>query len=86
MPAFTAVMMGVVTGVFGGVIRDVVCNEMPLLLRDSRPYATCAFAGCWVYLLLDHLQLDSVYSVILASAFILIARLATFKFDVRLPH
>ncbi|RDU95725.1 trimeric intracellular cation channel family protein [Trinickia dinghuensis] len=86
MPAFIAVMMGVVTGVFGGIIRDVVCNEMPLLLRDSRPYATCAFVGCWFYLLLDHLQLDPVYSVIAASAFILIARLVTFKLNVRLPH
>ncbi|WP_206951524.1 trimeric intracellular cation channel family protein [Trinickia acidisoli] len=86
MPAFIAVMMGVVTGVFGGIIRDVVCNEMPLLLRDSRPYATCAFAGCWLYLLLHHLEFDSVYSVIVATAFILIARLVTFKLDVRLPH
>ena len=86
MPPFIAVMMGVVTGVFGGIIRDVVCNEVPLLLRASRPYATCAFAGCWVYLLLDHLQVDSVYSVIVATGFILIARLVTFKLDVRLPH
>lgn len=86
MPPFIAVMMGVVTGVFGGMIRDVVCNEVPLLLRDSRPYATCAFAGCWFYLLLDRLQVDSVYSVIAATAFILIARLVTFKFNVRLPH
>ena len=86
MPSFIAVMMGVVTGVFGGIMRDVVCNEVPLLLRDSRPYATCAFAGCWLYLLLDHLQFDSVYSVIVATCFILVARLVTFKLDVRLPH
>ncbi len=86
MPAFIAVMMGVVTGVFGGMIRDVVCNEVPLLLRDSRPYATCAFAGCWLYLALDRLQVDSVYSVIVATGFILISRLITFKLDVRLPH
>jgi hypothetical protein len=32
------------------------------------------------------LQFDSVYSVLLATGFILVARLATFKFDVRLPH
>jgi len=86
MPSFIAVMMGVVTGVFGGIMRDVVCNEVPLLLRDSRPYATCAFAGCWLYLLLDRLQFDSVYSVIVATGFILVARLVTFKLDVRLPH
>jgi uncharacterized membrane protein YeiH len=86
MPAFIAVMMGVVTGVFGGMIRDVVCNEVPLLLRDSRPYATCAFAGCWLYLALERLQVDSVYSVIAATSFILIARLVTFKLNIRLPH
>ncbi|HWX10808.1 MAG TPA: trimeric intracellular cation channel family protein, partial [Trinickia sp.] len=48
MPWFIAAMMGVVTGVFGVIIRDVLCNEVPLILRDSRPYATCAFAGCWL--------------------------------------
>jgi uncharacterized membrane protein YeiH len=86
MPWFTSVMLGVLTGVFGGVIRDVVCNEVPLILRDSRPYATCAFLGCWLYLLLDYFNFDTVYSVLIATAFILLTRLATFKFNVRLPH
>ncbi|SAL26436.1 yadS protein [Caballeronia terrestris] len=86
MPAFTAVMMGVVTGVFGGVMRDVLCNEIPLILRDSRPYAVCAFAGCWLYLLLDRMEFDTIYAVLLSTGFILVARLVTFKFDIRLPH
>ncbi|MGF6757312.1 trimeric intracellular cation channel family protein [Paraburkholderia sp. GAS42] len=86
MPWFTSVMMGVLTGVFGGVIRDVVCNEVPLILRDSRPYATCAFVGCWIYVLLDYVSFDTVYSVLIGTGFILIARLATFKLNVRLPH
>jgi uncharacterized membrane protein YeiH len=85
MPWFIAAMMGVVTGVFGGIIRDVLCNEVPLILRDSRPYATCAFAGCWLYLLLARLDVDAIYSVIAATSFILVARLVTFKLDVRLP-
>lgn len=86
MPAFTATMMGVTTGVFGGIMRDVLCNEIPLILRDSRPYAVCAFAGCWMYLGLEHLAVDTIYNVLLSTAFILIARLLTFKFDIRLPH
>ena len=86
LPWFTSVMMGVLTGVFGGVIRDVLCNEVPLILRDSRPYATCAFVGCWLYLLLDYVNFDTVYSVLIATGFILVARLVTFKFNVRLPH
>ncbi|MDE1183479.1 trimeric intracellular cation channel family protein [Paraburkholderia sp.] len=86
MPRFTAVMLGVITGVFGGVIRDVLCNEVPLILRDSRPYATCAFVGCWVYVGLDYVAFDTVYSVMAAAGFILLARLVTFRLDVRLPH
>ena len=47
-PAIVAVLMGVVTAVFGGVLRDIVCNEIPSAFRDHRPYALCAFAGAWV--------------------------------------
>lgn len=49
MPAVVAVMMGLITGVFGGVLRDIVCNEIPTAFRDHRPYALCAFAGGWLY-------------------------------------
>jgi len=49
MPEFVAVLMGVVTGIFGGVLRDMVCNEIPAAFSDHRPYALCAFAGGLVY-------------------------------------
>jgi uncharacterized membrane protein YeiH len=48
MPALVAVLMGVMTAVFGGVLRDVVCNQIPAAFSDHRPYAVCAFAGGWV--------------------------------------
>ena len=54
MPGLVAVLMGVVTGVFGGVLRDIVCNEIPAVLRDHRPNAVCAFAGGWVHVGLTH--------------------------------
>lgn len=50
MPGLVAVLMGVVTGVLGGVLRDMVCNEIPAVLQDHQPYTVCAFAGGWVYL------------------------------------
>jgi uncharacterized membrane protein YeiH len=50
LPPLVAVLMGVVTGVFGGVMRDIACNEMPTAFADHRPYAVCAFVGGWVYL------------------------------------
>ena len=48
MPAFVAVLMGMITAVFGGVLRDIVCNEIPSAFSDHRPYAVCAFFGGWV--------------------------------------
>jgi uncharacterized membrane protein YeiH len=48
MPALVAVLMGMITAVFGGVLRDVVCNEIPRAFSDHRPYALCAFLGGWV--------------------------------------
>ena len=54
-PALVAVLMGVITATFGGVLRDIVCNEIPALLRDHRPYAVCAFVGAWVVVALPWL-------------------------------
>uniref|UniRef100_UPI0024918DF7 trimeric intracellular cation channel family protein n=1 Tax=Litoreibacter halocynthiae TaxID=1242689 RepID=UPI0024918DF7 len=38
-------IMGVSTGCFGGLMRDVVCNEVPLVLKQGELYVTCAFTG-----------------------------------------
>ncbi len=48
LPAIVAVLMGVITAAFGGVLRDIVCNEIPRALNDHSPYAVCAFVGGWV--------------------------------------
>ncbi|MBU0603363.1 MAG: trimeric intracellular cation channel family protein [Gammaproteobacteria bacterium] len=63
MPLFVSVMMGVITGVFGGVMRDVICNEVPFVFRDHRPYALCAFVGAWVYLGLNALAVTPLVSM-----------------------
>jgi len=52
MPPLVSIIMGVVTAVFGGVLRDMVCNEIPATLRNHRPYAICALAGALAYLAL----------------------------------
>ena len=55
-----AVMLGVTTAVTGGMIRDVICNEIPLIL-SREIYATAAFAASLAYVLADHLGFgDSV--------------------------
>lgn len=54
-PALVAVMMGIITSVFGGVIRDVLCNQVPRALSDHRPYALWAFLGGTLHVVLQQL-------------------------------
>jgi len=84
MPLFIASMMGVITGIFGGVMRDIVCNEVPMVFRDGKPYAICAFLGNWIFLLMrmNHLPYD--FALWAGAIFITGLRLLTWKFDMRL--
>ena len=60
--------MGVVTATFGGVLRDIVCNEIPTALRDHRPYAICAFAGGAVLVVAQYGGLPPGWSLLLGAA------------------
>jgi uncharacterized membrane protein YeiH len=85
MPALVAVLMGVVTGVFGGVLRDIVCNEIPAVLKDHRPYAVCAFAGGWAYVGLHAVGVDSSAATLGALAVTSGSRMLALRFGWRLP-
>ena len=68
LPGIVAVLMGVITATFGGVLRDIVCNEIPSALRDHRPYAICAFVGGWVLVLAQHAGVPPGLGLVLAAA------------------
>ncbi len=68
MPGIVAVLMGVITATFGGVLRDIVCNEIPTALRDHRPYAICAFAGGLVLVLAQHAGMPHGWALVLSAA------------------
>jgi uncharacterized membrane protein YeiH len=84
MPLFIASMMGVITGIFGGVLRDIVCNEIPMVLRDGRPYAICSFAGCWMYLLMQKTGVPPDFALWSSALAICTLRLTTWAKGVRL--
>ena len=67
LPAIVAVLMGVVSATFGGILRDVVCNDIPTALRDRRPYAVCAFVGGWVYVAAVSLSVGPGTALLLAA-------------------
>jgi len=82
---FIAALMGTITGTFGGVIRDVLCNELPSLFQQTPLYATCAFAGCYVYFLLTHLALPGDLAVWITTFGITAFRLASVRWNWVLP-
>ena len=75
LPPIVAVLMGVVTAVFGGVLRDIVCNEIPTAFRDHRPYAICAFAGGWVLVLAETLAAPPWLALTAAAATAILLRM-----------
>jgi uncharacterized membrane protein YeiH len=84
MPIFIASMMGVITGIFGGVLRDIVCNEVPMVFRDGKPYAICAFIGCWMYIVMQKTSVSDDFALWSSAMAITVMRLLTWKFDMRL--
>jgi uncharacterized membrane protein YeiH len=62
------------------VLRDVILNEVPMVLRDGRPYALAALAGCVVYLLLLQAGLPAIATWV-AAALIVAVRLVAWRWD-----
>jgi uncharacterized membrane protein YeiH len=73
-----AMLMGVVSAVFGGVIRDVLANEVPLIFRQEI-YATACFAGALVYYISDMFIGNAVIPLILSMIVVLVIRYLAVK-------
>jgi uncharacterized membrane protein YeiH len=85
MPVFVASLVGVITGTFGGVLRDVSAGEVPELFRPGSLNALSAFAGSWVVLGGGVLGLPSILSATLGFVTIVVLRLVSVRFGVRVP-
>ncbi|MHB8898184.1 MAG: trimeric intracellular cation channel family protein [Thermoguttaceae bacterium] len=83
---FVATLLGVITGTFGGVIGDVLCNRVPSLFRKSPLYATCSFAGCWVFLGVGQIELPEPIGATAGIVSIVVMRLAAIYWNVTLPE
>ncbi|NOV22921.1 trimeric intracellular cation channel family protein [Cupriavidus necator] len=85
MTPTVAVMMGIISAVFGGVVRDVLCNEVPMILRDRSPYATCSFIGCWIYIGLTWVEVRQEAALLTGALAIIAMRLASVRYGWKLP-
>jgi uncharacterized membrane protein YeiH len=79
-----AAIMGVFTAVMGGVIRDVMTNEMPIVYRKE-VYATACFAGAVFYLVLDFLGAGRNVSFLFAAGLIIAIRVLAVKYRWNVP-
>lgn len=80
-----AAIMGMFSAVMGGVIRDTLINETPVLFRKEI-YATACLGGAVLYLVLNNFGADRDINLIVSSAFIFIVRLVAVKFKLALPN
>jgi uncharacterized membrane protein YeiH len=79
------ILMGVLTGVAGGVLRDVLSAEVPLIFRSGQLYASAALAGAVLYHLLDRVGPLREAAGIAGMALIAALRLGAIVYDWRLP-
>jgi uncharacterized membrane protein YeiH len=85
LPAVISVIMGVLTAIFGGVLRDIVVNEIPKAFSDHIPYAVIAFTGGWVVVVLGALNVEAFIAVAVGAVFTIALRVAALLFGWRLP-
>lgn len=85
MPWLIAVVMGVVTATFGGVARDIVVNHVPRAFTDHEPYAVIAFAGGWLVILLNELNVERWIIMFAAAGAMTLLRFAVMFWGWRVP-
>jgi uncharacterized membrane protein YeiH len=84
LPAPSVVLMGTLTGCAGGLLRDVLCNEVPLILRRD-VYATASIAGAIAYLVVWRAGGGELPAVLVGMVFVIVLRVAAIYRGLHLP-
>lgn len=83
---FAVIILAVMTGVTGEVVRDVLCGEFPPVLLREEVYATAALAGAGAYLLLDRLGAGATAAAAASMGLVFVVRMGALHFDLHLPR
>ncbi len=84
MSPIIAMMMGVWTAIIGGMLRDIICNEIPMVLRREI-YISASIAGSVTYLLFERLGVDAGLNEFIMLGVIFGVRMLALRFDWHLP-
>ncbi|OCK42022.1 hypothetical protein BA195_12475 [Tenacibaculum soleae] len=82
---FVSLVMGMSSAVMGGVTRDVLTNEIPLIFHREI-YASACLAGGVVYLILNNFQINEDIQFIIAASVIIVIRTIAVKYELELPR
>jgi uncharacterized membrane protein YeiH len=82
---WVAIVMGMITGSFGGVVRDILINEEPLFFRKDI-YATACIAGGIVYWVIMALGGSDIFQQICCAATVILLRVFAVKYKWELPR
>lgn len=83
-PWLVASFMGVMTGTMGGIFRDILSNEPPVVFQ-SPLYATVSWGGSLVFITLLEFGLDATFSAVIAGTMIFVTRLIAIQLNLSLP-
>ncbi len=78
------VMAGIITGIFGGIIRDIMCNRMPQVLRHEL-YASVSLVVALLYLVLRHQGVNESVNLLAAFSVGLLLRMSAIRWKLSLP-
>jgi uncharacterized membrane protein YeiH len=85
LPPIICVAIGTMTACFGGVIRDILCNEIPLLFRTKEIYATACILGGITYFALSQFSIGQELIFTISIIVVILIRSLAVYFDLRLP-
>lgn len=80
-----AIMLGMFSATMGGVIRDILVNETPLILRKEI-YASACLSGALLFVVLSHLGLNNGWNAFISASFVFIIRIISVRYNLSLPR
>jgi len=85
LPGLIVVVIALITGTFGGVLRDVLCNEIPMILQRGKIYASAVLIGASVYVSAQAVGVQADIASFIGMGLIFALRLAAIWWDLTLP-
>ncbi len=82
---FICISLGTISATFGGLIRDIISGEKPMLLMRKEIYAIASASGGCLFFILQFLEVNQSVNVISCISFVFLVRIITSKYGIKLP-